>query len=168
VIARLLAVLVGLVAVLPAAAAAQSAGADGLATARQISQLLTGESFELVMTQAMRTLMPIAKTVAERELKRELTPQEETAIAVAFRRSFEQVYPRTLWEEESALILTSHLNEAELAELLQFYRSPLGRKLLAMNAPLMQTGERIFKSREQQFGQHLMGELTRELQRVPR
>ena len=165
-IARLLIVVV-LFAVLPAAAAAQTPG-GGLTTARQISRLMTGETFEPVMTQAMRALMPMAKAAAERELKRELTMEEATGLVMAFRRAFEQVYPRTAWEEETARVLTTHLNDAELTELLQFYGSPLGRKLLTLSAPLMQTGERLFKSREQQFSQHLMAELTRELQRWPR
>ena len=157
--------LVGLIELLLGAAAAQSPRPESPAAARELGRMLTGDSFELVLTQAMRALVPFTRSMAERELKRPLTEAEEAALTTAFRRSFEQTYPRTLWEDETAQILARSFSEPELGELLQFYRSPVGQRLLALNSSLMLAGERIFKSREAEFGQSLMGELARELRR---
>jgi hypothetical protein len=168
VIARVLALLLASLPLLAGAAAAQTPGADALTPARQLSTLLTGDNFELVLNQVMKAIVPLAKAAIERDAPRPLTQAEETAIATAFRRSFETVYPRTMWEEETAQILASHLDAAELTEALQFYRSPVGQKMLGLNIALMTAGERMFKSRESQLRQHLLGELQRELGRGPR
>ena len=157
--------LAALVALLPAVAAAQSPGAPRPAAARELGRILTGDSFELVLNQAMKALVPITRAMAERDLKRPLTPGEENALTSAFRRSFEQTYPRTLWEDEMAEILARSFSEPELGELLQFYRTPVAQRLLALNSALMAAGERLFKSREAEFGQSLRGELARELRR---
>jgi uncharacterized protein len=162
---RLPVLLVGLIALLSAAADAQSPGAESPAAARELGRILTGDSLELVLNQAMNAMVPFTRSLAQRDLKRPLTQAEETALITAFRRSFEQTYPRTLWEEETAQILSRTFTEPELGELLQFYRSPVGKRLLALNSSLMPASERLFKSREEQFGQSLMGELARELRR---
>ena len=163
--ARVPVLLVGLLALLPAGAAAQSPAAESPAAARELGRILTGDSFELVLGQVMKVMVPLTRSVAERDLKRPLTQAEETALTTAFRRSFEQTYPRTLLEEETAQILSRTFTEPELGEILSFYRSPVGTRLLALNSTLMAAGERVFKSRETQFGESLRGELARELRR---
>ncbi len=163
--ARVPVLLVALLALLPGGAAGQSPAAESPAPARELGRILTGDNFELVLGQLMKVMVPLTRSVAERDLKRPLTQAEETALTTAFRRSFEQTYPRTLLEEETAQILSRSFSESELGEILQFYRSPVGARLLALNPTLMAAGERVFKSRETQFGEALRGELARELRR---
>ena len=163
--ARLPVLLVGLLALLPGSATAQPPGAEHPTAARELGRILTGDRLEVAFAHVMNAMMPLMRSVAERDLKRPLTQAEETALLSAFRRSFEQTYPRTLLEEETSQILSRSFTEPELGDLLTFYRSPVGTRLLGLNTVLMEAGERIFKSREQQFGDSLRGELARELRR---
>ena len=167
-ITRVLFLLVASFLIAAGGAAAQTPAAESLAAARELSALLTGDNFEVVLNQVMRAIVPLAKAGIELEARRPLTAAEERAIATAFRRSFETVYPKAVWEEETALILARHLDPAELAAVVQFYRSPVGQKMLGMNMALMTAGEQMFKSRETQLRQHLLGELQRELGRAQR
>jgi hypothetical protein len=156
-------VLVTLLSLLPAVAAAQEAPPSP--TALAISQLLTGDSFETTMAQMLKLLEPALKSMLEAELRRPPTAAEERGVLAAFRRSFEQTFPRAVFEEESARMLTRHLSEPELGELLRFYQSPVGAKMVGLNRTLMAEAERVFRSRQQQFSEHLLAELRRELGR---
>ena len=157
-------VLVTLLSLLPAAAAfAQEAPPSP--TALAIAQLLTGDNFETTMTEMLKLLRPAMKAMLEAELKRPPTAAEERGVLAAFRRSFELTFPRPVFEEESARILSRHLSEAELGELLRFYQSPVGAKMIGLNRTLIAEGERVFKSRQQLFSEYLLAELRRELGR---
>jgi hypothetical protein len=159
----LLIALVGLASLHPAAALAQSPAPRP--TALAVSRLMTGESFEATMNQMIRITTPAMRAMVEGQLKRRLTAAEERGLVAAFQRSFNQVYPRSLFEEEGALALTRHLTDEELAELLRFYESPVGAKMLALQPTLLAESERVFRSRQQQFTEHLRGELAREFPR---
>lgn len=149
----LLIALVGLASLLPAPAAAQSTAARPV------------ENFEAAMNQVIRITTPAMSAMIDAQLKRPLTAAEERGLVAAFQRSFRQVYPRTLFEEETAAALTRHLTDEELGELLRFYESPVGAKMLGLRPLLMAESERVFKVRQQQFSEHLRGELAREFPR---
>ena len=163
----LLIALLGLAALCPAVAAAQAPAPtpELPPAALAVSRLMTGESFEASMNQMMKMVTPAINAMIAGQLKRPLTPDEERGVVAAFQRSFHHVYPQALFEQESAAMLTRHLTEAELAELLRFYESPLGAKMIALRPLLLVEGERVFKTRQQQFAEHLRGELAREFPR---
>ena len=112
----------------------------------------------LVVLASLPAVLPIVAAAqtpetapAPRELKRPLTATEERGLSV--------------FENATAAIPTRHLSEPELNELLRFYQSPLGTKMLGLGTTLVQEGERIFQSRQREFTEHLLGELKRELPR---
>src|SRR5436190_890268 len=113
----------GLAALCPAVAAAQAPAPAPAPppAALAVSRLMTGESFEASMNQMMKMVTPAINAMIAGQLKRPLTPAEERGVVAAFQRSFHHVYPQALFEQESAAMLTRHLTDAELAELLRFY-----------------------------------------------
>jgi len=157
--------LVGLAALCPALAAAQAPAPAPPTTALAVSRLMTGESFEAAMNQMMKMVTPAINAMIAAQLQRPLTPTEERAVVTAFQRSFQHVYPQALFEQESAAMLTRYLTDGELGELLKFYESPLGAKMMALRPLLLQEGERLFKARQQQFAEYFRGELAREFPR---
>jgi len=163
----LLIALLGLAALCPAVAAAQAPAPtpELPPAALAVSRLMTGESFEASMNQMMKMVTPAMSAMMAAQLKRPLTPAEERTLATAFQRTFHHVYPQTLFEAETAAMLTRHLTDAELGELLKFYESSVGVKMMALRPLLLQEGERLFKTRQQQFAEHLRGELAREFPR---
>ena len=157
--------LVALAALCPAVATAQSPAPAPPPAALALSRLMTGESFAASMNQMMTMVTPAMNAKMAAQLKRPLTPAEDRALVTAFQRTFHHVYPQALFEQETAAMLTRHLTDAELDELLKFYESSVGAKMIALRPLLLEEGERLFKTRQQQFAEHLRGELAREFPR---
>ena len=86
---------------------------------------------------------------------RELTAEDEGALRQIIKRSLLAVVPETLWQEEMAAVFRKHLTEEELRDVLAFYSTTAGRKLLSVqNESGVEAGQAvamIFRARQEQF-----------------
>ena len=95
-------------------------------------------NFEGVMTQSVN----IGFVAVGEELKRKrgLSEAELQPYRDAFRRAFLGTYPRSDWEDELASVYVQLFSTDELSELLRWYQTPTGRKLLQRMPDVLQGG----------------------------
>jgi len=91
------------------------------------------------MNQMIKTSTPAMRVVIEAQLTRSLTAGEERGVGAAFERRVQHVYPHALFEKQTAV--------------------------LALRPRLLDESERVVRSRQPQFSEHLRGELAREFRR---
>jgi hypothetical protein len=123
-------------------------------------------AFDAIMNQMAIAVLPVVKAGFERDLKRSLSPEETQTVAGAFRRAFAAAFPLSLWEGEFIAIYAKHFSEADVAEMLKFYRTPVGAKAARLASVLAAegtaVGQRLTKMKESEFGQRFQQEIARE------
>lgn len=136
-----------------------------LATAAVKSALDNG-GFQALMNQAVASSYSVARARLEAG-GQTLTPEQGRTLESVLRRTLNEVYPRDAWEAVLMPLYQDNLTREELLAIVEFNRSPVGQKALAIQATLMtggsSIGERLMQSRREEFSRRLTEALSREL-----
>jgi hypothetical protein len=129
--------------------------------------VLDSGMFDVAMEAALKPAMAPITLALEHQLRRKLAPEEGATLARILEQALRDTFPRPLWAELYARVLAGKVPRGDARELLRFYRTPLGRKALALSAVLSRegaaAGEELARSRAHEFGQRFTGELARQM-----
>ena len=130
--------------------------------AMQIVNLVLDESnFEKVMSEAVN--IGFAGVAEELKRSRGLTDAELQPYRDAFRRAFLGTYPKQDWLDDMAAVYSRIFSVDELTEMLRWYETPTGRKVLQRMPEVMQgsgqAGQRVVQRRMSEFQSALRREL---------
>lgn len=136
--------------------------------AREVVQLvLKHGAFETMMEEAADTAMDVMRVGFQAELGRELTYSENAKIRTAFRRAMSTVYPQKVWEDAVVPLYMKYFDAAEMEQVLEFYKTPLGLKMLVLTPRLQQEGAQagrdLVRTRETEFLRRFEYEIRKEL-----
>jgi hypothetical protein len=136
----LLALALGVVC--PAAATAQPLAEGHQRAVQELVDITIFKSgvFDALVHQASITAVQTMKPALQQQTGRAVTPDEEAKLVDAMRASILTVLPRAAWEPFYLAVFSKHFSEAETAELLQFYRTPVGAKVSGLSGTLMSEG----------------------------
>jgi hypothetical protein len=88
-------------------------------------------------------------------LKRAPTARDRELLAAAIGEAMVEVFPKTAWEEAIAPLYAEHFTAEELVAVLEFNKTPLGRKLIGLQGRLMsdggELGQSMFGARHDEF-----------------
>jgi hypothetical protein len=88
-------------------------------------------------------------------LKRAPTAKDRDLLAEAIRTAMEEVFPKAAWEQAIAPLYAQHFTAEELVSVLEFNKTPLGRKLIGLQGRLMsdggELGQSMFAARHEEF-----------------
>lgn len=124
---------------------------------------LDAGAHEALLNQAVATSYAVARARIEGS-GRQLTTAQVGELESAIRKVVTDTYPREAWEETLLPLFLSNLDRDELRALLAFQGSPLGRKLLVIQARLMagnQISYQLLQTRRDEFARRLSEELGR-------
>jgi TonB family protein len=130
-----------------------------------------GGLYETMIDQAASVTVKSMLGPLEKEIRRELTPSERDALISVLRDTFYEVLPIGAWEEALAPIYAKYLTVSDMTEILTFYGTDLGQKLLSLQSRVlldgMAIGESLAKTHEQQFRDRLQQKLQEVLRAFP-
>jgi hypothetical protein len=143
------ALLVALVLVGGSAASAQEAARDGLAL--DLARVLIDDQMRQGLSaQVGAGLLQLIGTRLEQRLSRRLQEAEVRTLSDIIRAFVGRTLTEDRLEEIAARVYASHFDEAELRVLVEFQRSPVGRK-----------AARLTPAITREAGQAIQGEITR-------
>lgn len=138
---------------------------DALASAA-VKAALDNGGFQAMMNQAAAASYSVAKARLEAG-GRTVSAADAQVLERVIRQVLTEVYPRQAWEDVLKTLYTDNLTREELEEVVRFQSTPIGTKLLAIQATVMTggsaLGERLLQSRRDAFTQRLGEELNRAL-----
>jgi len=127
--------------------------------------ILSSGTFDALINQAVDQGSQMFAARMHPKLGRELTQTEYEKVKSAFREAFIQTYPAKAWEAPFAELYGKHFNAPELDQLLKFYKTPAGIKLLQKQGTLStegaQIGVRLVESKSEEFEKTFMRELDK-------
>lgn len=137
--------------------------------AREITRLiLDAGQYDVVINTAVKVGLVRIRQTAERQIGRSLTAEEEEGLRASFANAFRSAVPSMVFEEASARTLAANVSQRDAQEILAFYRSPFGAKLLALHVVLVRASEasteEIIRTRTPEFTRVFVNEVVR---RVP-
>ncbi len=152
---------VGLLA--PASTAAQSESPE----ARELASLaVAAGTFDITYTQASKVATSIVKGSLEGRLGRQLSDVESRQLGALFLRLIKETVPQSDFEAYYVDVIRRYYSPQELKDLVAFYRTPLGTKVLrfgpATNEEHAAAGQRIMGSHDREFRERFAAEFTRE------
>lgn len=146
------------------AAQAQSTEPDAqrLQLAQQVIELTMDHgTFEAMVTPIVN--LGAGAFVSEVKQNRSLTDAQVEAYRNGYRRAFLATYPKSVWLTAIAAPYAQRFSTQELTELLSFYQSATGKKLLGSLPQLIAEGNRIgeyvVQKRMTEFQQNLRQEI---------
>ncbi len=126
-------------------------------------------AFETIMEQATIAAMDVMRVGLQTELGRELSYRENEQIRIAFRRAMSTVFPQKVWEDAFVPLYMKYFDAAEMEKVLEFYKTPLGLKFLAVTPRLQQegaqAGRELARTKEKEFLRRFEYEIRREIAR---
>jgi len=131
---------VGLAILLAASCAAQEGGGASQ-TAEEASRELARLSVELgaldaALDRATGWTWAASSDAVVLELGREPSEEEQARARAVLRQVIGEFLTPALWEESVARVYAEHFSAAELNEMVRFYGSPVGRKVLSLETRL--------------------------------
>jgi uncharacterized protein len=151
---------VGLLA--PSSAAAQSESSE----AKELARLTFSSGSDVVFTQAAKVGTLSLKAALEGRLGRQLTEDESSRLNEVYLRVFKETVPRSEFEAQYVDFYTRYYSPQELKDLLAFYRSPLGMKVLRFSSVSNEERsaglQRVMASRQREFVERFNAEFARE------
>lgn len=124
-------------------------------------------TFDAYMDQATDMTLSTLRAKIEGTVDRELTHSENDRLRSILHDLITEVYPEDKWIAELSEVFLRRFSPTELADILLFYESSTGRKLLESTPALMQEGEeiasRLIESKEEEFGDRFAEDFAREL-----
>lgn len=150
---------------------AQPISADHERAIRELVGLLLGNIYAPMKARLLQHFTGEMKLRMEAELKRPLTSLEEPKLQGVVDRVWDEVFPRSLWEDAFLSIYAKHFTKDEVSDLVRFYRTPVGSKLSRLSGTLASeaavAGETIARMRLREFEQRVEAEFKRELATLP-
>jgi hypothetical protein len=147
----------------PASTAAQSESPEAreLASLTRPSSVLDG-----VYVHAAKTGTVPIKTGLEGSLGRELTEEESRRLEEIFLRVAKETMPPSDFEAEYVDLLGRYYSVQEMKDLVAFYRTPLGAKVLRFSSVSNEANSagihRMMAARQREFVERFTAEFTRE------
>lgn len=139
--------------------------------ATAVKAALDNGAFQAMMNQATAASYSVAKARLEAGGRAVSATDAETLERV-IRQVITEVYPRQAWEDALKTLYLDNLTREELEAVVRFQATPIGTKLLAIQAAVMTggsaLGERLLQSRREVFAQRLGEALNRTLGATPR
>ena len=93
-------------------------------------------ALEMALDEGAETALFGSIDVLEHDLGRPLTTEETATVTGIFRKVLEDILTEEIWMETTAAVYARHLSVEELGDLVAFYRSESGRKVLSVQAEL--------------------------------
>jgi hypothetical protein len=147
--------------------AAQEASSEAQELARLT--FATGQ-FDQTLTQLAKVGVLPMKTVLEGRLGRQLTEDESRRLTEVFTRVFKEVIPQSEYEGNMAGQFSRYYSLQELRELLTFYRTPLGMKVLRFASTVTDENVRLVQwlvgSRQAELNGRFNAEFAREFPKL--
>ena len=134
--------------------------------AQDLTNLEFGSGGFDTLFDTMSTLvLAVLRPTLEETIGRELSHTENDRLKLILDQVFRDVYPRQLWVDRIVPIYAQVFSANELQEIIEFYQTPIGQKLLRMEPRLTRelekAGEEIVASREEEFGERFEAEFVR-------
>jgi hypothetical protein len=160
-------VVVGLLA--PASTAAQSESPE----ARELASLAAAVgTFDSTYTEASTVATSMMKSSLERRLGRQLSDDESRQLGALFLRLIKETVPQSDLETNYVDRVSRYYSPQELKDLVAFYRTPLGTKVLrfqvATNAEEATGAQRIAGTHFREFRERFAAEFAREFPAINR
>lgn len=135
------------------------------ALTRQMVEMEFGRGvFQEITAQLTNTAMSGMPQAMESRLGRELSPGEQEQLAMLVRGVFMEVFPQNAWEEAMLPVYMKYLNSDDVEDVLTFYKTPVGEKMLRLQATLMREGvsarENLLQERNEEFMRRFAEELA--------
>jgi hypothetical protein len=156
------------ISVLVWACGSSTPGGQGVVGSRELArtavhQALEGGAFEAMLAQAVASAFGVARNRIEGS-GRQLTVEQTQQLESVIRSVFQEVYPRTAWEEALLPLFLNSFSRDELEEVTRFQQTALGRKLALVQAQLATgggtIGQQLIQSRQAEFTKRLGEQLT--------
>lgn len=127
-----------------------------LGVARQAANLeLQAGALDMALEEGAETALIGSQTALESALGRNLTAEETAKVKNVFRQALSQLLSPHTWVETTAKVYVRHLSEDELRDLLHFYESDTGQKVLGaqrdLSHDLGDTAERLLDEYQEEF-----------------
>jgi hypothetical protein len=123
-------------------------------------------SYDATTSSLLTSLAGASLPVFEAKLGRRLSDDERTRFQAVWRRSFTETIPRAEFEDAMVPVIAKYLSEDDVNELLRFYHSPVGAKVLRVHAPLSAdaaaAARAIFEARRSELQSRFTLELQKE------
>jgi hypothetical protein len=152
--------------------AASSVAAQGVSPeAKELARLtLSSGPFEQFGTRAGKAGALQVQTGLEDRLERKLTEDESRRLTEVFTRVLKETIPQSEFEENLAGQVARYYSPQELTELVAFYRTPLGMKVLRFMSTFAEENalvtQQLAATRREQLIERLNAELARELPKL--
>jgi hypothetical protein len=145
--------------------AAQSTVPDPAAqSARELLAMTFGANLsEQMMNQFLEAVVESGRPGLQQALNRAPTDADMAAYRGALQRAFASVFTTAVWAEALAPIVATSFSVDEMNELIAFYRTPLGQKLLSFHQQGFQQGVAAGEELMQRTKVELTQALEREL-----
>jgi hypothetical protein len=118
--------------------------------------------YEALTAQAANSMLVSCKEDFERELDRELYETEYEELREVMKRTLMDVFTPQAWEEAIVPVYMKHFTADELRDLLRFYETPVGSKLLENQASLRNDYRQVAKRMAEEREGELMIQLLKE------
>jgi len=167
------AVIVAAILVLLAGPALFAQESETVTQGRRLAHVVLSHGlYDTMMDQTAGLAVKLALGAVEKELTRELSPSEHAALVAAVQDAFVHVFPIRLWEDAFAPIYAKYLSASDMTDMLTFYQTNLGQKLLSLESRLvvidgMQLGESSVKAHETEFRDRLQQRIQEILRPSP-
>ena len=122
--------------------------------------------YEALSEQAANSMLVSCKEDFERELGREFYETEYEELQEVMKRTLMDVFTPQVWEEAIVPVYMKHFTADELRDLLQFYETPVGFKLLEAQMPLRNDYEKTAQKMAQEREGELMIQLLKEFKKT--
>jgi hypothetical protein len=122
--------------------------------------------YEALTEQAANSMLVSCKEDFEQELDRELYETEYEELQEVMKRTLMDVFTPQAWEEAIIPVYMKHFTGDELRDLLRFYETPVGSKLLETQAPLRNDYRQVAKRMAEEREGELMIQLLKEFKKT--
>ncbi len=135
--------------------------------AKELASLIfPSAALDVVFTQAAKTGVLPVKFGLEGRLGRQLTEDESRRLDEIFLRIINETMPRSVFEAQQVDLLAQYYSTQELKDLVAFYRTTLGMKVLrfsSVSSAESSAGlQRMMASRQREFVERFTAEFVRE------
>lgn len=128
-----------------------------------VGLMLRSGGYDALQAQMIEGAMLVAVPSFHANEGREMTQSEYVSLRSAMGKAFREVFGIDVWEPVLAGVYSKHLSAMELSDLIRFYRTSSGAKVLrlqgTMTAEAAEEGKKLVEAHQEE----LMGALGREL-----
>ena len=134
--------------------------------------LISSGLFEANKEMALKTASTAVHQALRAHLDRQLSAAEVAGLNRAIETAWADVLPDSVWQDFFARLFTEQLPREDARELLNFYKTPLGVKALALSGVLARAGnkggEELGRRQAAAFGRRFEEEVSKQLPELKR